>query len=80
MYDRHCRKLSPNTLCELTNTQSYVAQEPESVVRSQLDSVELYVLFNKSLNFDLQLILSFLAVLTIVHTCKYLLHTSNIPP
>ena len=31
MHDRHCSKLSPDTLCELTNMQSYVAQEPESV-------------------------------------------------
>ena len=66
--------------CELTNTQSYAAQEPESVVRSQLDSAKSSVLFNQSLNFDLHLILSFLVVLTIVHTCKYLLYTSNTPP
>ena len=36
MHDRHCSRSSPDTLCELTNMQSYVAQEPESVVRSQL--------------------------------------------
>ena len=47
---------------------------------NQLDSVESYVLFNKSLNFDLQLILSFPVLLTIVYTCKYLLYTSNTPP
>ena len=48
MYDRQCSKFSPDTLCELTNMQSYVAQEPESVVRSQLDSIKSYLLFNKS--------------------------------
>ena len=80
MYDRHCSKLSPDTLCELTNIQSYVAQQPEAVVRFQSDSVKSSVLFNQSLSFNLQLILSFLVVLTIVHTCKYLLYTSNTPP
>ena len=80
IYYRHCSKLSPDTLCELTNIQSYVAQEPESVVRFQSDSVKSSVLFNQSLNFDLQLVLSFLVVLTIVHTCKYVLYTSNTPP
>ena len=80
IYDRHCSKLSPDTLCKLTNIQSYVAQEPEYGVRSQSDSVKSSLLFYQSLNFDLQLILSFLVVLTIVHTCKYLLYTSNTPP
>ena len=59
--------------------QSYVAQKPESVARSQLDSVKSSVLFNQSLNFNLQLLLSFLVVLTRVYTCKYLLYMSNTP-
>ena len=77
MYDRDCSKLSPDTLCELTNMQSYVAQESESVVGSQFDSVKSSVMFNQSLSFDLQLLLSLLVVLTIVYTCKYLLYMSN---
>ena len=80
MHDTHCSKLLPDALCELTNMQSYVAQEPESAVRSQLYSIKSYVSLNKSVKFDLQLIISFLVVITIVHTCKYLLYTSNTPP
>ena len=33
MYDRHCSKLSPDTLCEPTNMQSYVAQESVVSIR-----------------------------------------------
>ena len=55
-------------------------RNPNLFAGSQLDSVKSSVLFNQSLSFDLQLLLSFLVVLTIVYTYKYLLYMSNNPP
>ena len=54
--------------------KSYFAQEPKSVVGCQAS-----VLFKQSLSFDLQL-LSFMVILTIVHSCKYILYMSNTLP